>query len=183
MVPTSANSLQKKKLWPPPMKNRPGRPKRRRYESKQLKDKTEAHVDIDPDLPSFSHQQLQLFKQVIRTCTLCGEIGHYAATCKKPNTEKVVKTSKQYRKYEKAEKKKKKKNEMKKQQEMNGNVKAMVLYQNVLVLKLSYLYIAAPNGDVNDQDENHDILDDVLQDMDGIVTCFYCFCLSSFLFC
>ena len=38
-------------------------------------------------------------KKVTRTCSLCGKQGHYARTCRKPSSSKVIKKSKQYRKY------------------------------------------------------------------------------------
>lgn len=55
MIPTSADDLETKVLWPPPVTARPGRTRRRRLQKKQQVDAFE----VDPVLPSFV--QVELF--------------------------------------------------------------------------------------------------------------------------
>ena len=86
MIPTSADDLQPSELWPLPLQTRPGRKKRRRLEKKHEREK----FDIDPELPSFP----QVTKSNDpRCCSLCGEPGHYAGTCRKPSSLKVIQGS------------------------------------------------------------------------------------------
>ena len=106
-IPTSANALKVSPLWPPPMKSRPGRKKRRRYEAKEPKKETNS------ELPDFkgSPSSASSTKKAKRTCSLCGKQGHYASTCRKPDSSKIVKKSTQYRKFLEHKKEQKEKEE------------------------------------------------------------------------
>ena len=90
MVPTSAASLKRLPLLPPPLTKRPGRKRRRRMQRK-MKDP----IESDPVLPCFGPSK----KKVIRYCSLCGCTGHYASTCREPSSIKVITDSQLYKSY------------------------------------------------------------------------------------